>query len=92
MRKGVFASDPRGLIFESYNMSQISEAECRSIFLDWALGLEPKYDPIEEIRAYLNFYENTHSDHPMNKVLQEGLNVKPRGGLRRRKNTKELNN
>ena len=87
MKKGNFASDPRGLIFESYNMVQISEPECRSIFLDWALGLEPKYDAIEEIRAYLNYYGSEYSEHPMNKVLQEGLNVKPRRGLRRAKNT-----
>ena len=88
MNKGIFASDPRGLIFESYQMVQISEPECRSIFLDWALGLESKYDAIKEIRAYLDYYERAYSNHPMNKVLQEGLNVKPRRGLRRAKNTK----
>ena len=92
MKKGIFESDPRGLIFESYNMVQVSEAECRSIFLDWALGLDSKYNPIKEIRAYLKYYENLYSDHPMNKVLQEGLNVKPRRGRRRVKNTKQFSN
>ena len=88
MKKLIFDSDPRGLIFDSYNMTQISEPECRSIFLDWALGLEPKYDATEEIRAYLNYYESAYSDHPMNKVLWEGLNLKPRRGLRRAKSIK----
>ena len=54
MKKGIFSSDPRGLIFEAYNLVTVSEAECRSIFLDWALGLEPKYDALEEIKTYLD--------------------------------------
>ena len=32
------ALDPRGLIRESYRIEGITEAECRSIFMDWALG------------------------------------------------------
>ena len=85
MKKGIFSSDPRGLIFEAYNLVTVSEAECRSIFLDWALGLEPKYDALEEIKTYLDYYEAIYSNHPMNEVLHEGLNVKPRQRLRRRK-------
>ena len=53
MNKGNFLSDPKGLIFEAYNMEDISEPECRSIFLDWALSLDSKFDPMEEIKSYL---------------------------------------
>jgi len=33
------ADDPKGLIRESYRIEGIGMAECRSIFLDWALSL-----------------------------------------------------
>jgi len=32
--------DPRGLIREAYRMKGLTKAGCRSIFLDWALGLD----------------------------------------------------
>ena len=56
MNKGNFLSDSKGLIFEAYNIEDISEPECRSIFLDWALSLDSKFDPMEEIRSYLKYY------------------------------------
>lgn len=31
--------DPKGLIREAYNIDGISDAECRSILIDWALSL-----------------------------------------------------
>ena len=31
--------DPKGLIRESYRIEGITEGECRSVFLDWALSL-----------------------------------------------------
>ena len=88
MKKGSFLSDSKGLIFESYNIEGISEPECRSIFLDWALSLDPKFDPIEEIRNYLIYYREINPNHPMNAVLVEGLEAKPRRGLRRAKKIK----
>ena len=83
MDKGNFSSDPRGLIFESYNMEDISEPECRSIFLDWALGLDSKFDAMEEIKSYIKHYASVNPEHPMNNVLSEGLKTNPRRGLRR---------
>ena len=83
MNKGNFLSDPKGLIFEAYNIEDISEPECRSIFLDWALSLDSKFDPMEEIRNYLKYYREITPNHPMNSVLLEGLEVKARRGLRR---------
>ena len=88
MDKGNFPSDPRGLIFESYNMKGISEPECRSIFLDWALGLDSKFNVIEEIKSYVNHYSSFNPGHPMNKVLLEGLKKTPRRRLRRKNRLK----
>ncbi|MDA7429053.1 hypothetical protein PGB28_11345 [Primorskyibacter aestuariivivens] len=85
MRKGD-ALDPRGLILESYRIEGITEGECRSIFLDWALSFEGEMR--SGIVAMLERYGGTHPDHPMTKVLQEGLAKaeapRRRGGWRSR--------
>ena len=36
--------DPKGLIREAYRIDGISEAECRSILIDWALSLPASAD------------------------------------------------
>lgn len=71
-------ADPKGLIRESYRIEGIGAAECRSIFLDWALSLAPGTDPAEAMRVVLAAYgagENQHPEnqHPMSNVLAEGL-------------------
>ena len=38
------ADDPKGLIREAYSIDGITKAECRSIFLDWALSLPLEND------------------------------------------------
>ena len=73
MEKYSVDSDPRGLIFEAYRIDGITDADCRSIFFDWALGLNPKLNPIEEISALYNIYAKHNPNHPMNSVLEEGL-------------------
>lgn len=62
--------DPRGLIREAYRM-EIGPAECRTILLDWALGL-PTAGPAE-IARLLDLYAAENPDHPMTAVLREGL-------------------
>lgn len=62
--------DPRGLIREAYRM-EIGPAECRSIFLDWAIGLESA-GPAEVARL-LARYGPSHPEHPMTAVLREGV-------------------
>ena len=37
--KGDPRLDPKGLIREAYRIEGITAAQCRSIFLDWALSL-----------------------------------------------------
>lgn len=66
--------DPRGLIREAYRM-EIGPAECRSILLDWALGL-PSAGPAE-IARLLDLYAGASPDHPMTAVLREGLGQAP---------------
>lgn len=76
-------ADPKGLIRESYRIEGITEAECRSIFLDWALSLRAGVDEAEAMRSVLATY-GADPAHPMSRVLSEGL-VDPEGkGPRRR--------
>ncbi|MEL6643867.1 MAG: hypothetical protein AAFQ79_08030 [Pseudomonadota bacterium] len=76
--------DPKGVIRESYRIEGISEPECRSIFLDWAIGVPDGADPRAGITALLDKYAADAPDHPMTRVLQEGLDTPPqprrRGG------------
>ncbi len=80
--------DPKGLIAESYRMAGISAAECRSIFLDWALTAPMGQDLREAITLLLERHAKTAPDHPMTRVLQDGLETAEhkgrRGGRRER--------
>lgn len=80
--KGKLEYDPRGLIFEAYRMEGISEAECRSIFFDWALGTELGADTGAMIDGFLAEYAVHAPDHPMSAVLREGREktLRPVGG------------
>jgi hypothetical protein len=80
--------DPKGLIRESYNIDGIGMAECRSIFVDWALSLTG--DSQAAIEALLAQYGAAHPGHPMTRTLTEGLAQAPqarrRGGRAARLN------
>lgn len=80
--------DHKGLIRESYRIDGITEAECRSIFLDWALSLPDDGDAEASRQILLAIYAPKHPDHPMTHVLREGLGVsetpRRRGGWRSR--------
>lgn len=65
--------DPRGLIKESYRIEGISAPECRSIFLDWALGVAQTADMHGMINELLAIYALSAPDHPMTGVLKDGL-------------------
>lgn len=82
--KGTLPIDPRGLIEEAYRM-EIGPEDCRTIFLDWAIGLPEGGGPAE-IAALLDHYGPGHPDHPMTAVLREGLEREaPPPGRRRRR-------
>ncbi|WP_095590847.1 hypothetical protein [Actibacterium ureilyticum] len=81
-------ADPKGLIRESYRIDGITEGECRSIFLDWALSLPAGADTRGPIDALLTQYGGDAPDHPMTAVLRAGLDAaaapRRRGGSRAR--------
>ncbi len=75
--------DPTGLIREAYQIDGISPAECRSIFVDWAIKLPAGVVPQTAIARLLEAHPGA-DDHPMTAVLREGLTASPtprrRGG------------
>lgn len=73
--------DPKGLIRESFRIDGITDGECRSIFVDWALSLAGA-DPREAISALLARYDHAPTTHPMLAVLRAGLEASPKGGRR----------
>ena len=77
-------ADPKGLIRESYRIEGIDTAECRAIFLDWALSLAPATDPQAALRVLLAAHGRP--DHPMTALLTEGLS-RPTVAPRRRGRT-----
>lgn len=74
--------DPRGLIFESYRIDGITEGECRSIFMDWALGTPDGSDMQDLAGKLLTKYEADHPTHPMTSVLRDGTKPPVRKGRR----------
>ena len=87
MKKGD-AQDPKGLIYESYRIEGITEPECRTIFLDWALSLPVGQDSRTALEVLIARYGGDAPDHPMTQVMRTGLEEmgKPRrrGGARAR--------
>lgn len=70
---GKDALDPKGLIKESFLIDGITPGECRSIFLDWALGVPVGADPKAQVRTLLARHADEPADHPMTKTLQAAL-------------------
>ena len=68
--------DLRGLIREAYRIEGIGAPECRSIFLDWVLGLPDGIAPGAAIAAMLDRYGPEVPDHPMTAVLRDGLDAR----------------
>lgn len=63
-------ADPKGLVRESYAIEGITEGECRSIFVDWALSMPIGRSTPEALAVLLATYATHHADHPMNAVLE----------------------
>lgn len=88
--------DPRNLIREAYRMEGLGPGECRSIFLDWAIGQPMEADVTAFISELLDHYGardggsgDDAAEHPMTAVLREGLDARAaaprrRGGARGR--------
>lgn len=65
-------ADPKGLVRESYRIEGITLAECRSVFLDWALSLPAGQTPAPALAVLIAGYGASAPDHPMTQVLHEG--------------------
>ncbi|HSF96032.1 MAG TPA: hypothetical protein VLA52_13485 [Thermohalobaculum sp.] len=63
--------DPRGLIHEAYAIDGIGTEECRSIFFDWAIGLDPALDSVAAARTLHAELAGKQPDHPMSILLKE---------------------
>ncbi|MCA2010604.1 hypothetical protein [Pararhodobacter sp. CCB-MM2] len=59
--------DPKGLIREAYKIEGISEAECRSILIDWALSLPDGSDYTASAARLAQ--ADRPADHPMTLLL-----------------------
>lgn len=82
--------DPKGLITEAFRIDGITGAECRSIFVDWALAMDPEQVTVA-ITALIARHEPDAPGHPMLAVLREGQGARPaprrRGGWQGRRRT-----
>lgn len=66
-------TDPKGLLRESYRINGISDAECRSILIDWALSLPDGLDQKRALAEQVERHAATNPDHPMTALLRAGL-------------------
>ncbi len=66
-------ADPKGLVRESYRIEGITLAECRSIFIDWALSLPAGISTPDAVRTVIAAYGAGVEGHPMTGVLTEAL-------------------
>ncbi|EBA11323.1 hypothetical protein [Roseobacter sp. CCS2] len=77
--------DPKGLIKDAFAIEGIAAPECRSIFLDWALGLPPGRDVQQDVKHLIAHYAGqAPASHPMwdtlNAALQDAGPPRRRGG------------
>ena len=84
--KGDILCDKKGLIFEAYNMKDIDSGSCRVIFFDWLMSLDPSFDQSEAIDILLKAYSVNFPNHPMTKLLIEGIDRNL--GMRKRRRAK----
>jgi len=61
-------NDPKGLVREAYNIEGISDPECRSILIDWALSLPQGIDQAVAAKTLL---AERPADHPMTALLHQ---------------------
>ena len=82
--KGDIHCDKKGLIFEAYNIENVDESSCRIIFFDWIISLDPSINQNEAINELLEAYSQEFPNHPMTRLLIEGIE-KDKGRKQRRR-------
>lgn len=70
-KRGAHPADPRGLILEAFNIEDLSEKDCRTIFLDWALGVPAEFDVAQVMSELAEYYAELNPEHPMSMLLNE---------------------
>ncbi|MEM6934591.1 MAG: hypothetical protein AAF526_13565 [Pseudomonadota bacterium] len=80
--KSAHPMDPRNLIAEAYRIDGIGVEDCRSIFFDWALGLDVGINATEAAKVLLT-HHGEQEDHPMTVLLREAAEGTPRPRRRR---------
>lgn len=65
--------DPKNLVADAFRIDGIQDAECRSIFLDWALSLPDDANHQASIDRLLATYGADNPGHPMVDILQQAL-------------------
>ncbi len=65
--------DARGVIHEAYRIEGITQPECRSIFLDWAMFAPDNVPVAQCLETFMQVYGTQNPDHPMTQVIQLGL-------------------
>ena len=85
-KKGAHPADPRGLILEAYNIENLSEKDCRTIFLDWALGVPAESDIAQLMPKLAEYYaelnpgasnehtaEREHLQHAIHPIIARSI-------------------
>ncbi len=66
--------DPKGLIKDAFIIEGITIFECRSIFLDWVLGVPAERDVRTEVAVLVAYYApQSGPSHPMLETLHAAL-------------------
>ena len=67
-------------------MEDINSGSCRVIFFDWLISLDPSFGQSQAIDILLKAYSANFPDHPMTKLLIEGIDKNL--GMRKRRRAK----
>ncbi|MEM8791443.1 MAG: hypothetical protein AAGE80_07485 [Pseudomonadota bacterium] len=81
-KSSIHPADPRDLIGDAFRIEGISTEDCRSIFFDWALGLDVAENPSLAARALLAHHAPA-PEHPMTVLLKEAAEGTARPRRRR---------
>lgn len=74
--------DPANVIREAYRIEGIDAGSCRTIFLDWALGLPDGADQKAAVQTLLAHHADEAAHHPMTVTLTQALAAAPRARRR----------
>ncbi|MDE0111817.1 MAG: hypothetical protein OXN84_05975 [Albidovulum sp.] len=71
------------MIREAFRIERLTDADCRSIFFDWALGLPDDADLQQQAARLHAIYAKDFPDHPMTRLLKDAQENPMKTGSRR---------